>query len=126
MDDAPVAMAPVAMTATSTDPDASAGMAPTAARPDAAAMATPETAADEDKVRARRFAQQVDRSVRNVRFDAAAWVARRDGDTLPARYESARALLLPLPPVVADAPFEDADALAFVRATLLDPAYQLK
>jgi hypothetical protein len=39
---------------------------------------------------------------------------------------SARTLLLPLPPVVADEPRADLDALAFVRATLLDPAYQLK
>jgi hypothetical protein len=68
----------------------------------------------------------MDRGVRNVQFDAARWLARQPGDSPAARMQSAQALLLPLPPVVADAPKPDADALAFVRATLLDPSYQLK
>jgi hypothetical protein len=64
--------------------------------------------------------------VRNVQFDAARWVARQPGDSTIARMQSAQALLLPLAPVIADAPKPDVDALAFVRATLLDPSYQLK
>ena len=62
------------------------------------ALARPTSCARE------RFARQVDRSVRNVRFDAAEWIARRDGASGPARQQSAQALLLPLPPVTANAP----------------------
>jgi uncharacterized protein (DUF1800 family) len=80
----------------------------------------------EDKLRAQRFAQQMDRGVRNVQFDAAQWVARRPGTTPDAKLQAAQALLLPLAPVTADRPHGDVDAVAFVRATLLDPAYQLK
>ena len=93
---------------------------------------TPKAAAaaqgvpDEDKVRAQRFAQQMDRAVRNVSFDAAQWVARRPGTTPDAKLQAAQALLLPLAAVTADRPQGDVDAVAFVRATLLDPAYQLK
>ena len=64
--------------------------------------------------------------MRNVQFDAAQWVARRPGATPNAKLQSAQALLLPLAPVTADPPHGDVDAVAFVRATLLDPAYQLK
>jgi len=113
MDDAPPAMM-AAMTA-----DA----APPAPR---AAVASPQGAADEDKVRAQRFAQAMDRGVRNVRFDAAVWVARQAGDTPTAKMQAAQSLLLPLTPVTAEAPASANDALAFVRSTLLDPAYQLK
>jgi len=81
---------------------------------------------DEDKLRAQRFAQQMDRGLRNVPFDAAQWVARRPGTTPEAKLQAAQALLLPLAPVTADRPHGDVDAVAFVRATLLDPAYQLK
>ena len=81
---------------------------------------------DDDKVRAQRFAQAMDRGIRNVQFDAAQWVARQPGATPDAKMQSAQALLLPLEPVVAETPHADADALAFVRATLLDPTYQLK
>ena len=84
------------------------------------------SAEDEDKARARRFAQRVEAGLRNLDFDAAQWVARRPGDTPSAKMMSAQQLLLPLPPVAADPPRPDADAVTFVRAALLDPAYQLK
>jgi uncharacterized protein (DUF1800 family) len=92
----------------------------------ASMMATlaPTSGQDEDKARAQRFAQAMDRGIRNVRFDANEWVARRPGATSAAKMQSAQALLLPLPPLAVEA--SDADALAFVRATLLDPTYQLK
>ena len=84
------------------------------------------SAEDEDKARARRFAQRVEAGLRNLDFDAAQWVARRPGDTPSAKMMSAQQLLLPLPPVAADPPRQDADAVTFVRAALLDPAFQLK
>jgi uncharacterized protein (DUF1800 family) len=92
----------------------------------ASMMATlaPTSGQDEDKARAQRFAQAMDRDIRNVRFDANDWVARRPGATSAAKMQSAQALLLPLAPLAVEA--SDADALAFVRATLLDPTYQLK
>ena len=68
----------------------------------------------------------MDRGLRNVQFDAARWVAKQPGDTPTAKMQSAQTLLLPLQPVIAETPKIDSDALAFVRATLLDPAYQLK
>ncbi|MET0918833.1 MAG: DUF1800 domain-containing protein [Burkholderiales bacterium] len=80
----------------------------------------------DDAARVERFMRAVDRGVRNVQFDAARWVARQPGDSSIAKMQSAQALLLPLAPVIADAPKPDVDALAFVRATLLDPSYQLK
>ncbi len=84
------------------------------------------SAEDEDKARARRFAQRVEAGLRNLDFDAAQWVARRPGDTPSAKMMAAQQLLLPLPPVAADPPRSDTDAVTFVRAALLDPAYQLK
>jgi len=90
------------------------------------AMMTAAPAGDEDAARAQRFVRAVDRGVRNVQFDAARWVARQPGDSTLAKMQSAQALLLPLAPVMADTPKPDVDALAFVRATLLNPSYQLK
>ena len=83
----------------------------------------PAGAADDDHARAQRFARRVDASLRSLRFDAALWVARQPGATPSAKFQSAQSLLLPLPPVAA---LPSADAAAFVRAALLDPAYQLK
>jgi uncharacterized protein (DUF1800 family) len=80
----------------------------------------------DDGARVERFLRAVDRGVRNVQFDAARWVARQPGDSTLAKMQSAQALLLPLAPVTAETPKSDVDALAFVRATLLDPSYQLK
>jgi hypothetical protein len=64
--------------------------------------------------------------VRSARFDAPSWIARQPGDSTLAKMQSAQALLLPMAPVIAEGPRPDVEALAFVRATLLDPAYQLK
>ena len=80
----------------------------------------------DDAARAQRFARAVDRGVRSARFDAQAWIARQPGDSTLAKMQSAQALLLPMAPVIAEGPRPDVEALAFVRATLLDPAYQLK
>jgi len=82
--------------------------------------------ADDEKARARRAALSVERGMRNLQFDATQWVAQRQGATAAARMEVAQGLLLPLPPVAADTPNADVDATTFMRATLLDPAYQLK
>ena len=83
-------------------------------------------AADDGEARAQRFLQRVDAATRNLRFDAALWVARQPGATPAAKMQAAQSLLLPVPPVVAPAPGAGTDAVAFVRAALLDPAYQLK
>ena len=40
--------------------------------------------------------------------------------------DAAQALLLPLPALTAETLATDVDATAFMRSTLLDPAYQLK
>ncbi len=90
------------------------------------ADAATATATDGDSARAIRFARQTDRAVRDVHFDATRWLAQRSGATASAKLHSAQTLLLPLPPVIATTSAADADALAFVRSTLLDPAYQLK
>ena len=73
---------------------------------------------------ASRIARGIERGLRSVRFDAAGWLARRDGATREARLESARMLLLPIPPQLPATP--DADATTAVHALLLDPAYELK
>jgi len=73
---------------------------------------------------AARIARGIERGLRSVRFDAAGWLARRDGTTREARLDSARMLLLPIPRQL-PAP-ADADATTAVHAMLLDPAYELK
>ncbi len=106
----------------------SATTAPRIALPSTSPMPSADAQAqqDDDKARARRFAQAVERALAAVHFDASAWLARREGTTPEAKAAAAQALLLPLPAIVADAPTGDADTVAFVRATLLDPAYELK
>ncbi len=91
-----------------------------------AATTAPPTEAEENRARARRAALALERGMRNLQFDATAWVAQRQGDTPAAKMDAAHTLLLPLPAVTAEVPAADADAASFVRATLLDPAYQLK
>jgi hypothetical protein len=77
----------------------------------------------QEKMAAQRFAQQMERGLRNV-YDAAQWSragrALRHCKLQPRRRCCRRA------PVTADPPHGDVDAGAFVGATLLDPAYQLK
>ena len=90
------------------------------------ATPAPQSEAEENKARARRAAQALDRGLRNLQFDAAVWVAKRQGGTPAAKMEAVQSLLLPLPAVTAEVPTTEVDAASFVRATLLDPAYQLK
>jgi len=102
-------------------------------QPMAAAMPTgsvpkqalsPQGVAGDEKARAQRLALLADRGMRNLQFDAAGWLALRAGATPEDKEHAAQALLLALPPQTPTPPGDD--ALAFVRATLQDPVYQLK
>jgi hypothetical protein len=84
----------------------------------------PQGVAADDRVRALRFQRQVDRGVRDLHFDAAQWLGSRKGATMADREQAAQKLLLPLPPQAPPPPASD--AATFVRATLLDPAFELK
>ncbi len=84
----------------------------------------PQVIAIDEKARGQRLAREVDRGLRNLHFDAGVWLAARTGATPEAKEHSARALLLALPSQ--SPPPQGDDALAFVRATLQDPVYQLK
>ncbi|GMU71054.1 MAG: hypothetical protein AMXMBFR42_05210 [Burkholderiales bacterium] len=105
--------------------------APLPARLPRAAIASegiPAADGDEDpQARARRIARAIDRAFRDLGFSATRWIASLPGDSPADRRQAAVALLLPIPPVGSGAEVpKDADALGFVRAVLLDPAYQLK
>jgi uncharacterized protein (DUF1800 family) len=65
--------------------------------------------------------QFLDRLARN---DAAHWVGEQDGATREEKLDAAKRLLLPIEAQLP--PPEDADLTSAIRATLLDPAYQLK
>ncbi len=91
----------------------------------AESMAT-MTGASDGNAGAQRVARAMDRNIRSLRFDAPDWLARIPGSTPDARMKKAQALLLPIDPVVAAPDNDNGDARAFVHATLLDPAYQLK
>jgi uncharacterized protein (DUF1800 family) len=86
-------------------------------------MATREATAPEID-RAARVARQIDRSTRNLRFEAARWVSDCDGATRDEKLDAAKRLLLPIAAQLPAA--EDADLMTAVAAALLDPAYQLK
>ncbi|HEY5308022.1 MAG TPA: DUF1800 domain-containing protein [Casimicrobiaceae bacterium] len=91
----------------------------------------PLGAAADDRERALRFQRQVDRSLRDLHFNAAQWLGSRKGATTADRERAAQKLLLPLPPQTPPLPPQtppppDSDAASFVRATLLDPAFELK
>ena len=74
--------------------------------------------------RAARIARQIDRSTRNLRFEAARWLSERNGATRDEKLGAAKRLLLP---IAAQLPVaDDADVTTAVAASLLDPAYQLK
>lgn len=90
------------------------------------AVASPAGATDEDRQRVQRFNRAIDRALRNVGFNGARWVGQQPGATPVAKMQSARTLLLVMPPAVAEPATVDSDPQAFVRATLLDPVYQLK
>ena len=82
---------------------------------------------DEPKARAQRIARALDRAFRELGFSASRWLASLPGDGPSAKRSTAQAILLPIPPAGSGILARDeADALAFVRATLLDPAFQLK
>jgi len=80
--------------------------------------------AGDEKARAQRLAREADRGLRSVHFDAAIWLGARTGSAPGGKESAAQALLLALPPQ--SPPAAGDDALAFVRATLQDPVYQLK
>ncbi len=84
----------------------------------------PQGVPNDDKARALRVARAVDNGVRRLHFDANVWLAARTGDTPEKKERAAQLLLLALPPQ--SPPTSGDDALAFVRATLQDPVYQLK
>ena len=74
--------------------------------------------------RAARIARQIDRSTRNLRFEAARWLSERNGATRDEKLGAAKRLLLP---IAAQLPVaNDADVTTAVAASQLDPAYQLK
>jgi len=115
-------------TSTTGEPSTSreAAMATPTAATMLAAPATPQTEAEENRARARRAALALERGMRNLQFDATVWVAQRQGNSPAAKMDAAQSLLLPLPAVTTDPSAGEIDAASFVRATLLDPAYQLK
>ncbi len=80
--------------------------------------------AETERQRAMRFMQAMDRGIRNLHFDAVAWLAHLPGATPADKAAAAQRILLPLAPIAP--PPVDADASALVRATLLDATYQLK
>jgi uncharacterized protein (DUF1800 family) len=85
---------------------------------------SPQGIAGDEKARAQRLALVADRGMRNLQFDATRWLASLAGATPEDKERATQALLLALPPQTPAPPGDD--ALAFVRATLQDPVYQLK
>jgi uncharacterized protein (DUF1800 family) len=84
----------------------------------------PQTMPQDASAIAARLARQIDRTTRALRFDAAQWIAQRDGQSRDEKLAAARRLLLP---IAAQLPVaDDADVTTAIHAALLDPAYQLK
>ena len=95
-----------------------------AMRPVPRQVLQPNGVADEDKLRAQRFARAMQRGLASVQFDSARWMARLPGDSAATRNQSAERLLLATAP---QQPLDTtADSLGFVRSALLDAAFQLK
>src|SRR5512147_1300138 len=115
-----IAMQPVAMSGRSP--------APRLPRAAIAPEGVPIALGDEDaKARAQRVARALDRAFRELGFSATRWMASLPGSTPASKRRAAMAVLLPIPPAGSGAAArEDTDALGFVRAVMLDPAYQLK
>ena len=83
--------------------------------------------ADAAKLRALRAARAVDRAFRELGFSPTRWIAALPGDTPADKRAAAQRVLLPISPAAGGTGAHDeADPLAFLRATLADPAYQLK
>lgn len=103
-------------------------MARRPARAASAAESVPPAADDEDgKARTRRVARALDRAFRELGFSATRWVASLPGDTPAERRSAAVAILLPVPPAGSGAEVPSgADIPTFVRAVMLDPAFQLR
>jgi uncharacterized protein (DUF1800 family) len=109
--------------------DATASNGPSIAGEDAmsAAASTPATdaARDPERARATRFLRAVDRSIRSVQFDSAAWYAQWKAPAdAHARTEDAVRLLFAVAPQSAPPP--DTEPLALVHELVLDAAYELK
>jgi hypothetical protein len=82
---------------------------------------------DDAKARARRAARAIDRAFRELGFSATRWVASLPGATPAEKRREAQRLLLAIPPAGSGiGQIDESDPLAFLRATLLDPVYQLK
>ena len=81
-------------------------------------------ASDADAERRRRFLEQMERSVSNLRFDAGRWLGEVPGETAALRGQRAQRLLLAVAPqqAVDLAP----DPSGVVRGLVLDAVYQLK
>ena len=107
-------------------------MTATPALPASRALLTPQPQAsadaDEDaRARQLRVARALDRAFRDLAFSATRFVASMPGDTPAAKRRNAQTVLLPIAPAGSGVSIpQDADALAFVRLTMLDPVYQLK
>ena len=78
---------------------------------------------DDDRERRTRAGRAIERGMRDTAFDAVGWVNAR-GESAEERARAVRGLLLPLP--AQSPPADDAAPALLVRATLLDPAFQLK
>ena len=84
-------------------------------------------AGDEAQARARRIARAFLFAYRSIAFSATRWVASMPGETPASKRQAAQVVLLPIAPAGSGASISpDADALSFVRLTMLDPVYQLK
>ncbi|HVE51584.1 MAG TPA: DUF1800 domain-containing protein [Casimicrobiaceae bacterium] len=88
-----------------------------------AMAAVSKASADEGVGPNRRFARMIERGIRDMRFDAAAWLQALPGASDDARRAHAQALLLP-----ATGPFDSRPIAPsqFIRTVFLDPSYQLK
>ena len=86
----------------------------------------PQGAAEDDKARTCASSRDVDRGVRNLQFDARDVARARARAPRRAKRSGPRRRCCCRCAPQNRARRDDGDALAFVRATLLDPAYQLK
>ena len=102
------------------------GPAAAARAADDAMSASAPAGADDDmeKTRAARLLRAVDRPVRGVQFDSAAWIGQWKGAPDTRQVDDAIVrLLLAIPP---QTPPQQTDVVALVRELVLDPAYELK
>jgi hypothetical protein len=87
---------------------------------------TPWPAPDEtDQARRARLMRGVDRGVRSVQFDSAAWFAQWKASAPDAQKRNADAVRL-LFAVAPQTPPQSSEPLAMLRELVLDAAYELK